>query len=532
MEVDSDNELLIQLAGGASIDGPYWPDLRTEILARLDKIAHEQFPIPNLPAPPRPLPSPPVNDDQQARLVSPLPSSQGAPSSQNAADADKENAPAVAPPVPTAPVAQAPEPQQLEPGQLPQQLAELLEGIVAQVDRFEKQPPHTIQRLAELVLRPGRHYKALGSYLHAVDRVVRVTSAVSNYPLPPAIPDMSSLARSGSGIGGGSGGDEGGDDPATAVAWSNPANSTLGTDEALGGALLTPIPWLTTQRSPEKPTAETPGAQIHSESTETIDGPNGMGSIETVTVSVNGIRSAGHARAITQGELLRQEQRAGVVPVIQLSRSQEAAAGGRAGAEDVDEGGETGGHEVGGATRDGDVDITDDGSATVDDDEDGVPHARGPDEIGVGDTGLQREGTTYIGGAGLDAHDIDVEAAVGRKHEDDVDTDADVGGKPTPPHSPSDEAMAGGKDSSETLDRSSPGAESTSSVSTKRGAGEDPEGEPAKKHVKEGDAPEGVVPQPSMAGSDAADDAAKAAQGAEERGADDTADVDTMDTGK
>ena len=92
-----------------------------------------------------------------------------------------------------------------------------------------------------------------------------------------------------------------------------------------------------------------------------IDGPNGLGGIETVTVSMNGISSTRgdmtvsppnetngivSLRAeggVTQGELLRQEQRAGVVPVTQLSHR-------------------------------GNVD----GLGEVDE----LPHARGPEEIG------------------------------------------------------------------------------------------------------------------------------------------------------
>lgn len=83
-----------------------------------------------------------------------------------------------------------------------------------------------------------------------------------------------------------------------------------------------------------------------------------MGGIETVTVSVNGISSTRSPTngsppngttlraegAITQGELLRQEQRAGVVPKSQNSRKV--------------------------ADKDGKGE------------EDEVPHARGPEEIG------------------------------------------------------------------------------------------------------------------------------------------------------
>lgn len=300
----------------------------------------------------------------------------------------------------------------------------MLAVIVSHLETFTSYPPHTIQRLAELVLRPRRHYKALASFLHAVDRVVQVTSSSNIYPLPPAIPDMSSMNISG----------EDPKNPAGSIAWSNPTVAALGTDEALGGALLTPIPWLQ-KRSPESG-EETPGAQIHSESTETIDGPNGMGRIETVSVSVNGVPSTGHARGVTQGELLRQEQRAGVVPVSQLSRAQGAPEQGRGQDEDEE-------HQ---------------------EEEEEVPHARGPEEIGVNDTGLQAVTTSHFSEGGVNMQGIDVEAAVGRKHED--------------------EDMGGGGDTSQDGSRSkSPGSES---VGSKREAEQDLDGEPTKK-IKESD---------------------------------------------
>ena len=125
-----------------------------------------------------------------------------------------------------------------------------------------------------------------------------------------------------------------------------------------------------------------------------VDGPNGMGGVETVSVSVNGISSTTAASngaesteaslraegGVTQGELLRQEQRAGVVPVVQLAATRG----------DSDGGGE----------------------------DDEVPHARGPQEVGMEDMGPQSAGSA-VGGGGLHMaiQGIDVEAAVGRKAE-------------------------------------------------------------------------------------------------------------------
>lgn len=285
-----------------------------------------------------------------------------------------------------------PEPQDLEPGQLPEQIEKMLGGIIEQLKDFEDHPPSTVQRLAELILRPRAHYKSLAPYLHAVDRVVMITSNASLYPLPPAYDPNA--------------------DPAETVSWANPApNAPVSSDEeALGGAILTPIPWVK-QHQPASSSQESnepaQGAQIHSESTETIDGPNGMGRIETVSVSVNGIHSTGHARGITQGELLRQEQKAGVVPMSQLHRPQQQ----RTASEDME------------VTEEMEAQKPEDAEEGEKDEKDKEeeehPHARGPEEIGVGDTGLQSQSTSYIGEGGLDAQGIDVEAAVGRKHEDE-----------------------------------------------------------------------------------------------------------------
>ncbi|KAJ5168197.1 uncharacterized protein N7482_003791 [Penicillium canariense] len=117
---------------------------------------------------------------------------------------------------------------------LPPPLALLLGSIRSSIQSFfVEKPPHTVQRLAELILRPTAHYRTLPAYLRAVDRVVSVTSCVDVFPF---------------------------NGPSSASAQPNglmhPTNSAgtylapdytsgLGSDESLGGALLTPIPWLT-----------------------------------------------------------------------------------------------------------------------------------------------------------------------------------------------------------------------------------------------------------------------------------------------
>jgi hypothetical protein len=207
------------------------------------------------------------------------------------------------------------------------------------------------------------------------------------YPLPAVIPDTKALSN----------GVSSGTDPNSVSCGANTQNITsLGSDESLGGALLTPIPWLRTQN----PSAASNGnggdhgrnmeGEVKTESTETIDGPNGAGSIETVSVSVNGISSTTLATAnrdsgtglraeggVTQGELLRQEQRAGVVPATQLEN-----------ARPLDD-------------REGNKN-----------DDDETPHARGPEDIGMQDMGPQVAGSVGV------MHGIDVEAAVGRRSEE------------------------------------------------------------------------------------------------------------------
>ena len=160
----------------------------------------------------------------------------------------------------------------------------------------------------------------------------------------------------------------------------------LGSDEALGGALLTPIPWLQNRGQNE----------LISESTEMVDGPNGAGRIETVTV---GMLSGGQRAEspnsnvaqiasshpdgetlpstgpVTQGELLRQEQEAGIVLNNPHSMTTSPTK-------------TTFGEIEGGGT------IID----TVEGEEE-APHARGPEVIGMEDTGPQKQGKLNIEGA-------------------------------------------------------------------------------------------------------------------------------------
>lgn len=92
---------------------------------------------------------------------------------------DKENAPPASdrPPVPPFNSADAPYVLPLELAQLHQSIKDTLQKS------FTDHPPYTLQRLSELILQPKKHYRFLGPYLRALDRVVNVSSNVNHYPL-------------------------------------------------------------------------------------------------------------------------------------------------------------------------------------------------------------------------------------------------------------------------------------------------------------------------------------------------------------
>ncbi|KAJ2955431.1 hypothetical protein NQ176_g11400 [Zarea fungicola] len=84
MDVDGDSELLARVAAGETLELDKWPALQLDILSRLEKIAHTEFTIPDLP-PPFVLDR--CLDNGEPTSSSPI----HEPSSQ---ESDKENAPA------------------------------------------------------------------------------------------------------------------------------------------------------------------------------------------------------------------------------------------------------------------------------------------------------------------------------------------------------------------------------------------------------------------------------------------------------
>ncbi|OAL47282.1 hypothetical protein IQ07DRAFT_682749 [Pyrenochaeta sp. DS3sAY3a] len=346
--------ILQRAADEGSLDSAEWPKTLQYILDRLDEIVSE------FPKPPTD-PSGTLNTELPSR-----PQTRNAVSSQESHATDKENAPPATPPRPPVPTFTT-----SDSNSLPNDITTFYSSIrAALTNNFSKHPPHTIQRLAELILEPKRRYRYLPPYLRALDRVVAVSSPLTVFPLPQAV-----LPTAGGLLNG-----------TTSVPSSQ--SSTLGSDESLGGALLTPIPWLQNRGQNE----------LISESTEIVDGPNGAGRIETVTVGmlasngrpettqVSQIASS-HPEGetlpstgpVTQGEILRQEQEAGIVLNNPHSMTTSPT-----------------------RTTIGDVEAGPTILETVEGEEE-APHARGPEVIGLEDTGLQKPG----GG-------LDIEGAVGR----------------------------------------------------------------------------------------------------------------------
>ncbi|KAF2170098.1 hypothetical protein M409DRAFT_64461 [Zasmidium cellare ATCC 36951] len=433
-----------QLLENSARDGTVedWPRVLPDILSRLHHNVYNEFPLPSLPLP-APLP-PPIDPQVVASTPPQIPTSETETTEQELPDADNEppansqsstkenDAPtelAAGRPPPTSHpgypgyeitesqrTEEMPSPQPMtEPGTLPPELLSLYESSTRILEYdFAQSPPYTIQRLAELVLRPRKHYRFLPAYLRALDRIVSVSSPVSDFPLPTLHNSLNGgfLTNGEAQVNGIS------------------EREGLGSDESLGGALLTPIPWLRNQGNMLNPSSSGSATEgeLHSESTETIVGPHGAGSIETVSVTVNGIPSISAVPtsassspiasptlseqsdastsssastdaqlrdqgAVTQGELLRQEQEAGVVPVNPAGHPmtpRRTLIGGGAAAVGRDA-------PVGGLP-----------SATTEvamDDE--QPHARGPEVIGMEDMGPQPH-PSESGGM------LDMEAAVGR----------------------------------------------------------------------------------------------------------------------
>lgn len=131
------------------------------------------------------------------------------------------------------------------------------------------------------------------------------------------------------------------------------ADNTLGSDESLGGALLTPIPWLT-------------NTGLEGSGSDLLEEGNSFESKHpNPNLSILGSVSGRESGGVTQGELIRKEQEAGVVPVSQQQQQTHA--------------------HTSVVTAEGEAMETRASPPA----EEEVPHARGPPVLGVEDMGLQ-----------------------------------------------------------------------------------------------------------------------------------------------
>lgn len=285
-------------------------------------------------------------------------------------------------------------------GTLPPQLLSFYTNLKSNLtNSFPEAPPYTVQRFAELVLHPTAHYRTLPTYLRALDRTISVSSPSNVFPIPSSGLNAVSASINGTPVG------------VNLLA----ATAGSGLADDFNGAALTPIPWLRDSAdmldSPERPLEPRGGmgvgpiADLRTESTSVIDGPNGTGSIETVTVAVNGVPSvsagvntaqqhlsAGLTGGVT-GSSLRPSN-AATSAVTEAPQPQESSSG-----------------------------ALPRSPRSNDDDEDERPRARGPEEIGMEDMGPQghfRDGGARGLAAGPAGSLIDAEKAMGRPGEGEV----------------------------------------------------------------------------------------------------------------
>ncbi|OCT50158.1 hypothetical protein CLCR_07217 [Cladophialophora carrionii] len=228
---------------------------------------------------------------------------------------------------------------------LPALLLQILNSVTHNLrSSFSKRPPHTIQRLAELILYPTTHYKTLPAWLRAIDRVVSVSSPADIFPLS----ETPALVNGVNGDGGGG------------ILWSNSDirngydSASLGSDESLGGALLTPIPWLRNGGAGSEDSSEDSGL-LDSNASASTDGLEDPLAMPVTRMNGDTLVPERPDGAVTQGELIRLEQEAGVVPVTRNPPDT----------------------HVSGTSEEN----------SLPEDADMVPHARGPDLVGSVDMG-------------------------------------------------------------------------------------------------------------------------------------------------
>ncbi|TGZ79628.1 hypothetical protein EX30DRAFT_396964 [Ascodesmis nigricans] len=231
----STEEILEECIRTGTIDVATWPELLPRLVARLESIAHNEFPGPTQSE----LSVPPTADPPQNSLNSAVPESSQSSHTLSSPLSTDDHQSTVS-----------------HTGLHPEDAAQLA-SLSSTLSSFTTAPPHTFQRLFELLLCPTKPYKSLPAYFRALFRVLSVYSPSTTFPLPTTALDSSdplSLTN--------------GDHSTT--------NLSFASDESLGGALLTPIPWL------------------------------------------QGIDEDAARSGVSQGELLRREQELGLVPASQI----------------------------------------------------------------------------------------------------------------------------------------------------------------------------------------------------------------------
>ncbi|EXJ62123.1 hypothetical protein A1O7_02556 [Cladophialophora yegresii CBS 114405] len=342
-----DERALEQVANNGEMDYEKWPSILEPLLQQLNQVVYTEFPMPRpYPVVNRPAPSSP-SQTQPPPLRDPNPVSQTpstparnlppVPPFPNSSATTTSHVPDSLPPSQDPPIDTA--------NELPPLLLQILKSVTHNLrSSFSKRPPHTIQRLAELILYPTTHYKTLPAWLRAIDRVVSVSSPADIFPLSEA----PALVNGVNGDGGGG------------ILWNNSDtrngydSASLGSDESLGGALLTPIPWLRNGVTGSEDSNEESGNldSNTSASTEGLEDSLGMPVTRMNGDTLVPERPDG---AVTQGELIRLEQEAGVVPVTRNPPDSHVS----------------GTLEENSLLEDADM----------------VPHARGPDLVGSVDMG-------------------------------------------------------------------------------------------------------------------------------------------------
>ncbi|PYI12390.1 hypothetical protein BO78DRAFT_392250 [Aspergillus sclerotiicarbonarius CBS 121057] len=225
-----DEETLEVVANGGSMDYEKWPSMVEPLLERLDHIIYNVFPMPRVP---------PELQQQSSNII--VPYAQDPNTTASSTNIQTPPRPTATSPHQTPASERIPDsqPQSSQGPSLPEPLELHVTSIKSTLrSLFATKPPHTIQRLAELIIRPTAHYRTLPAYIRAVDRVVCVTSGADIFPLQTH--NSAASQPNGAVLNGTESG----------FMFSDHA---LGSDESLGGALLTPIPWLSNAvASPER----------------------------------------------------------------------------------------------------------------------------------------------------------------------------------------------------------------------------------------------------------------------------------------